>query len=226
MTLEQRNNLIEDNVKLVYKLAHSMCNMKRGNMDDFDDVVAEGMLGLTKAADKYSKAPGVTFSTFAYSYIMGYMYNWYRDFKNDFVHIPRQLRDDIRALKASTLKDNINPYKHTELSRKRITECLRAIKSNNIEYIDSYEPDDYFIEKLNDGIYRRSVESVAIENIYLEDLLSAINVEKQRSVVEMYYLMDMQPFEIQETMHVSRQRVHYLRSNGLNKIKHYIIKSS
>lgn len=72
MSRNERNKLIEDNLKLVPYVVHkhfkgyiSISEEKR------DDLISEGYIYLCKAADRYDTNLGYTFSTYAVRYIWG-----------------------------------------------------------------------------------------------------------------------------------------------------------
>lgn len=58
-------NLILDNIKLVYYTLHKM------NILADDDLVSEGMLALVQAAQNFNPSFNIQFSTYAVSYIKG-----------------------------------------------------------------------------------------------------------------------------------------------------------
>ena len=64
----QIEKLIEENQKLIYKIASSFYNADR------EDLYQAGVLGLLKAIKKYKKGSNAKFSSYAYEYIYGEMY--------------------------------------------------------------------------------------------------------------------------------------------------------
>lgn len=65
----ERNQLIEDNVRLVYYAAKKY----QRNSPDWEDLVQAGMEGLCTAAARFDPEKGFAFSTYAVSYIKGHM---------------------------------------------------------------------------------------------------------------------------------------------------------
>lgn len=74
MLNEDQRQLVTDNLNLVYWIAN-----KLGYKDE--DSIQYGMLGLCLAAERYDSSKGVLFSTFAYSYIAGWLQGTYSDIK-------------------------------------------------------------------------------------------------------------------------------------------------
>lgn len=60
-----RNKLVEDNLKLVYKLATKYKYLCCSTID-FDDLVSLGFIGLVKAAKTFDESKNIKFSTLAY----------------------------------------------------------------------------------------------------------------------------------------------------------------
>lgn len=67
LTAEQQK-IVEDNINLVYSIAHKYHNQRL-----FDDMIQEGCIGLIKAVERFDTNLGIKFSTFAYYYISGYI---------------------------------------------------------------------------------------------------------------------------------------------------------
>ena len=68
---EYQQQLVNDNINLVYELTK-----KYYKKQNYEDIVAEGMLALCKAACLYKESFGNKFSTFAYIYIRGKCLNY------------------------------------------------------------------------------------------------------------------------------------------------------
>jgi len=112
---EEWQKLVEDNMRLVYHLA----NKYRSFLDGcaaygFEDLVAEGFKALVMAAKKFDKNRGVSFATFACSYIDGYM----KKFVNHeamILNFGRRVSDNFMKINKSGL---------IEESTKTITDAL------------------------------------------------------------------------------------------------------
>lgn len=77
-----RQEMIEKNLKLVYKIAHSF-----KDPDEYEDMVSEGYIGLIKAVDKFDWRRGSDFYDFANIWIRKYIYDYLR-LKTGVVKIP------------------------------------------------------------------------------------------------------------------------------------------
>lgn len=89
-----KNDLVENNIKLVHYIVHKLGDLPR---DLYDDYFQEGCYWLIIAAERFDKSKGFAFSTFAANYI----YNGIRHYK-------RENGDDFNGLKVSRgIRDNI-----------------------------------------------------------------------------------------------------------------------
>ena len=76
LTNEEKQK-VEDNLALVNYILKKHSFARTGSYDDY---FQEGVYGLCLAAKRYDKNKGTEFSTYAASYINGYLLKHYRDF--------------------------------------------------------------------------------------------------------------------------------------------------
>lgn len=88
----KNERLVTDNVKLVHSVINRLFPAHRGN----DDVIAEGMLGLVKAANAFDKDASVAFSTYAFCIIRNEIVNYLRRERqfDDVMSLDEPLGDD------------------------------------------------------------------------------------------------------------------------------------
>ncbi len=97
---EQRNQLVSENMGLVYACA----NRFRGRGIEFDDLVQSGCIGLLKAAQGFDETRGFMFSTYAVPAIIGEIKRIFRD--GGAVKVGRS--DKEKARKLIALKDSMS----------------------------------------------------------------------------------------------------------------------
>lgn len=78
MTIEERNDIVTQNMNLVHHLAHKMY-LSPYAYYSYEDIAQEGMIGLIKAAENFNPELGFAFSTYAVMMIKGYMLRFIRD---------------------------------------------------------------------------------------------------------------------------------------------------
>lgn len=96
---EKRNELVENNMGLVYACA----NRFRGRGVEFDDLVQSGCIGLLKAAQGFDETRGFMFSTYAVPAIIGEIKRIFRD--GGAVKVGRS--DKEKARKLMELRDTL-----------------------------------------------------------------------------------------------------------------------
>lgn len=80
MTQLARDKLITDNMKLVYFVYHQLAKTSL-TINNRDDLISEGMLGLCKAANSFDENKGTKFSTYAALCIKNAMLMYIRKLK-------------------------------------------------------------------------------------------------------------------------------------------------
>jgi RNA polymerase sigma factor (sigma-70 family) len=86
-SLVERNKLVENNMRLVYRLANDLWGWAKSKyVGEFDDLVSEGMIGLINAAKAWDDSKGIKFSSFAYSCIKNEMIDAVR--KGGVIYVP------------------------------------------------------------------------------------------------------------------------------------------
>ena len=102
MTPEQEK-LITDNIKLVYFVYNKSFSAKDDGREK-EELIAEGMLGLTKAAVKYDVTRGVaTFATFACKCIWQQMCKYLRDNKARLTTNIVSIDAEVKSVEGGTL---------------------------------------------------------------------------------------------------------------------------
>ena len=139
------NILIEQNMGLIKKIANKFYNYPR------EDLVQAGVIGLLKAYKNFKNTKEAKFSTYAYSYIFGEMY---------------QLVNSNKDIKVS--REMLKLYKVVEKTRYELAQRF------------NYVPSDYevanFLE-LDHDLVRGAVEC-AQAMISLDDLASELNLHE------------------------------------------------
>ncbi len=73
-SMANRNKLVDANLKLVYRVAHSF-----SNHSEYDELVQEGAIGLVKAIEGFDPSFGYQFSSYAIPFIKGEILHYWRD---------------------------------------------------------------------------------------------------------------------------------------------------
>lgn len=101
------NELINSNMGLIRKIANKFYNTER------EDLIQVGVIGLLKAYQNFKDTSDAKFSTYAYSYIFGEMY---------------QLVNSNKSIKVS--KDLLKIYKLVEKTRYELAQRMNKVPTN------------------------------------------------------------------------------------------------
>ncbi len=206
-------NLIKMYDKLIKKIAASFYNAS------FDDLYQAGCIGLLKAYKKYKKENNAKFSSYAYTWIYGEMY--------EFVN-------NSRSIKISS--NNLKLYKKIIKAKELLSQKLGKIPTNNelshflnieeeiindamlaTEKVLSIEGNDEF--KILDKIYNKDDN---IENkILIDDSLQMLE-DIEKDIIKCRYFEDKTQSETAKSLNITQVMVSRYEKKSLQKLKKYI----
>ena len=206
------NDLINNNMGLIKKVASKFYNVEK------EDLIQVGIIGLLKAYQNYHNNDIAKFSTYAYSYIFGEMYN---------------LVNSSRDLKIS--KDLLKIYKLVQKTRYEMAQ--------KTGYIPSYEEVALFLELNVNMVYdalnacetmmRLDDEAKEI-NLYevipdkekgdldlkldLFNSLESLNKDEE-AIIKYRYFEDLTQSEIAKKLNMTQVMVSRYEKKGLEKMR-------
>ena len=206
--------IINLNTNLIYKIASKFYNA------DKDDLYQVGVVGILKAYDNYKKNGTTKFSTYAYDYIFGEMYNLVNS-NNDY----------------KVSKDLIRLYKKIEMVRYTLAQDMEKIPSNkeisnylNIELslVDSATSIGNtisFDEDRDDS--RNLAETVSYEEklslddkLILEESINQLSDDEKR-IIRYRYFEDLSQMEVAKKLKLSQAKVSRCEKRSIDKMKHF-----
>lgn len=224
-----RKKFIEDNQKLVIKIAYSYINSDI----EVDDLIQEGMLGLIKALDMFDLKKGLKFSTYACIWIKSKIRNYILT-ESKTIRIPKNIQDkyikyrtayDILLFELNrepTLEEisnkcniPIEELSYILMTQKRMISLDYPISEDTDtcleELLDSHEdsPLDIYIKKELAPEVKR-----LIENSNLSD--------QEKMIIKYrfgFYGHTMTLEEIGHIYGVSRERIRFIETRALRKLK-------
>ena len=191
---------------LIKSIANTFYNVEK------DDLIQAGRIGLIEAYKHYDKNSNVKFSTFAYSYIFGQMYNL-----------------SIKSNPIKTNKDNLKLIKLINKTYNYLSQALNKVPSLND--ISAYLNID--INTINNA-YNSSLSTLDIEDndntytIYDNDiridLSNSINTlpKEEKDLIKYRYFCDLTQSEVASIMNTSQVSISRQEKKTLKKLRQLI----
>jgi RNA polymerase sporulation-specific sigma factor len=187
---------------------------------DKEDLYQVGVIGVLKAYQNYQKNGTTKFSTYAYDYIFGQMYN---------------LVNSSNNYKVS--KDLIRLYKKLEVTRYTLAQSLGKIPSNlelsnylNIELslIDSatnigntvsLDEENENSRNLEDIIFKE--ENISLDDkLILEESMSQLS-DDERKIITLRYYEDLSQMEVAKKLSLSQAKVSRYEKRSIDKMRSF-----
>ena len=199
--------LLKEYDKLIYKISNYFYGINK------EDLIQSGYLGLIKAYKNFNKNKGVKFSTYAYQYIYGEMYDAYS--KNRDIKINKKNLKVYRELMSA--KEKLSQKYGREVSLYETCKYLK-LDVNDIRDI------------LNSVVIPKSIENDLVIVPYEEDLDSKILIDEsieglnplEKAVIENRYKNDYTQEETASRVGLSQAKVSRIESRSKVKIRNFI----
>ena len=202
------NELLESMQALIYQISNQFYNVEK------EDLIQAGKMGLINAYKHYDKNSNTKFSSFAYTYIYGEMYN---------------LSINSKSIKAN--RDTLKLVKLIEKTKNYLTQTLNKVPS--ISEIASYlEMDEQVL--VNAYLYTNTLLSIDKEDnnicdlikeekdndliIDLKDNIKKLSKEEQ-DIIKYRYFNDLTQSETAKKLGLSQVKVSREESKSLKLLK-------
>ena len=215
------DRLIEDHTKLVKKYAYFYAGRVQ-KAAEVEDLLQVGMIGLIEAAHNYEQKEGVNFESYARLRIKGSIVDYLRKASNLCRTTVKQKQNTDKAKRLLELK--LGRFAtSTEIAQElKITPAEFSIWEHNFAANQNQSIDEV-TELYGDFIF--STEPNVEEKIfngelkkYLRDAIGELN-QQQILVVELYYVKELNVYEIAEILSVSTGRVSQIKSAAISQLR-------
>ncbi|MGL5049588.1 MAG: sigma-70 family RNA polymerase sigma factor [Fusobacteriaceae bacterium] len=191
MTNKKRNEMFENNIGLVYKVAYSM---NFGN-SELDDMIQNGSIGLLDAIKKWDSKKGA-FSTFSFQYIKFYILRGLKKFDlNQPFRIPIYIYEDKELLKNCRV---------TTLNLDK-----KVKEEGSMSYSDAIEDKNSAID-----LFIKKTEILDLLNECFE-LLNP----KERYILYGRYFEDKTLRDLGEELNLTKERIRQIQFKAIGKIR-------
>lgn len=207
--------LINDNMPLIKHIASNFYNVS------FEDLLQAGTMGILKAYKKYRKDGKTKFSTYAYDYIFGEMY--------DYVMKERKIKvskDLLRLAKKIEIAKNTLSLKMNRIPT--YEEIALFLEISPVLVMEALTVNNEMISLDNNTEESRNLyETIpTIERVSLDEKLTLYQgleklPESIQKIMEYRYFEDLTQQETAQKMGMTQVMVSRYESKGLKRLKEY-----
>lgn len=219
-------DLIQKNLGLVKKIAWHLHGRVRGALE-IEDLIQIGYTGLVVAANNFVQKEGVPFASYASIRIRGAIIDFFRKNSNlcrTTIQMQQKVKATELALRQSLAREPLpdEVAKAAGLSITEYNEWQHAFAANMHQSLDAvYNEYSMFFVLDEDGAEKK------MENAQLKDTLKRVLgklPEKELMVIQLYYVEELNIYEIAEILEVTTGRVSQIKKAAIGKLRDLIKK--
>lgn len=220
-----KNIIVKHYIYLVEKLAR---NYSQNYLEQFDDLVQVGCIGLISAIDKFDLNQKVSFKTYSYHFILGEMKHYIRDHAN-LIKLPRDLQEIYPKVNRMRSSIQINTGKEASDEEIAINLDLPVDKIKQVfqmeenfstlsldQQISNEESSTSFIDQIEDKKYQ-SFQLAQEDKIILNEAMSLIK-DQSKQVIEYAFYHDLSQTEIAKKLGISQMQVSRRMKGALKEL--------
>ena len=213
--------LIQNNYQLVKKIAWHLHGRVQ-SIIDIEDLIQIGMVGLISAAQNYTPVKDASFSSYANLRIRGEIVDYLR--KNSSlcrstIKVKKIADNAIEKLnkKLGREPDSIEIAKEINIEHNKYLEWEAAFQASTIKNIDDIydEFSNWFASRDDDP--EQNINNKELKGALRKSL--SILSEKQAMLIQLYYVEELNIYEIAKILDISTGRVSQIKSSALKLIR-------
>lgn len=215
---------------IVKAIAVQTHNIYSGFMQ-MEDIINEGVIAIMKGIDRYDLDKDNKFETFISRRIRGMVIDLVR--KNDWMprnyHKQNKSIEDARNYLADILGHQPSDEEiagHLQMDIKKCQKIQRMSTMVNVLSLDMVtgESEEHQSLQIPSGDIKSQPERAFLREEVLQTLTDAINnlKEKEKMVVSLYYVEELNMSQIAQVMQVSEPRISQIHSAAIRKLKAYM----
>ena len=228
---EQQPNvdeLIASHSELVRKIAWQIHGRAR-HITEIEDIIQIGYTGLIIAAQKYTPLDGASFASYASIRIRGAIVDYLRKNSNlcrTTIQVKKKYNAAVEKLERQLLRQ---PTRHEianemDMSEDQLTEWEAAFQANTPQSIDSVYDQFSIWFTSSDNNPEEDVNEVELQEL-LKKALTELP-EREALVIQLYYVEELNVFEIAEVLEVSTGRVSQIKKSAIGQLRQFIEKAN
>ena len=219
-------DLIKNNHKLVKKIAWHLHGRVQ-SIIDIEDLIQIGMLGLISAAQNYTPMKDASFSSYASLRIRGEIVDYLRKNSNlcrSTIKMKKMTENAIENLnkKFGREPDTIEISQELNIDHGKYLEWEAAFQASTMKNIDDiYDEFSFWFASKEDNP-EQNINNKELKQI-LKNALSSLD-EKQAMLIQLYYVEELNIYEIADILNISTGRVSQIKSSVLKIIRSKVTK--
>ncbi len=218
------NELIKTHSNLVRKIAWQVHGRTR-HTTEIEDVMQVGFTGLVKAAQQYTRKEGATFATYASIRIKGTIIDYLRKNSNlcrTTIQMKKKYNKVLQILQSRLMRQPTPQETALEMgmSEHELQEWEQAFQANSHDSLsDVYDQYSIWYASEEDN------PEETLGNEQLKQLLKkALHTlsERETLVIQLYYIEELNVFEIAAVLEVSTGRVSQIKKSAIANLRKHI----
>jgi RNA polymerase sigma factor for flagellar operon FliA len=218
------DELIKSHSNLVRKIAWQVHGRTR-HTTEIEDVMQVGFTGLVNAAQQYTRKEGATFATYASIKIKGAIIDYLRKSSNlcrTTIQIKKKYNKVVQKLQSRLIRHPSPKEIAAEMgmSEHELQEWEQAFQANAHDSLaDVYDQYSIWYASGDDN----PEEKVGNEQLkqLLKKALHTLS-ERETLVIQLYYLEELNVFEIAAVMEVSTGRISQIKKSAIANLRKHI----
>ena len=228
--LEVKQALTLRHLYIVKTIALQMRNVYAGTLQ-MEDIINEGVIAIMKGIDRYDPERDNKFETFISRRIRGMIIDLVR--KNDWM--PRDFRKQVKAMENARVElertlgfppSDEDIADHMGMDIRKYRKMQRMSVMMNVLSLDMITDDegDHQSIQLSSGDIDSQPEKAFVKEESRQVLTEAIESlkEKEKLVVSLYYVEELNMGQIAQILNVSEPRISQIHSSAIRKLKEYM----
>ena len=220
--------LIASHTELVRKIAWQIHGRAR-HITEIEDIMQIGYTGLIVAAQNYTPLDGASFASYASIRIRGAIVDYLRKSSNlcrTTIQIKKKYNQAVEKLERRLLRqpNRLEIADELDMSEDQLIEWEAAFQANTPQSIDSVYDQFSIWFTSPDNNPEEEVNEVELQELLKEALRHL--PEREALVIQLYYVEELNVFEIAEVLEVSTGRVSQIKKSAVGQLRQFIEKAN
>lgn len=220
--------LIASHSELVRKIAWQIHGRAR-HITEIEDIMQIGYTGLIVAAQNYTPLDGASFASYASIRIRGAIVDYLRKSSNlcrTTIQIKKKYNHAVEKLERQLLRqpNRLEIADELDMSEDQLIEWEAAFQANTPQSIDSVYDQFSIWFTSPDNNPEEEVNETELQELLKEALRNL--PEREALVIQLYYVEELNVFEIAEVLEVSTGRVSQIKKSAVGQLRQFIEKAN